>query len=74
MNKFLNILSLVGSFLIVFGVLFWLQDQTIGRLSILQDLNVFCFIQLKDLLFTATSLILILKFVSFYTPQRNHQE
>lgn len=71
MNKLLNILSVLGSFLVVFGILFYVQDETIGRIEILKKTKVFCnFIYFKDLLFTATSLLFILKFITFYIPDR----
>lgn len=70
MNKTLNILSLVGSFLIVFGILFLIQTLTLGQIPFLKDVTVFSYFYFKDLLFTATSLLIILKFVGFYIPDR----
>lgn len=72
MNRLLNILSVVGSFLIVFGILFLIQNETIGRIAALKNIKVFGgFLYLKDLIFTATSLLFILKFIDFYVPKRN---
>jgi hypothetical protein len=70
MNKLLNILSLIGSFLIVFGILFLLQDITIGQIYFIKKLIVYNFIPFKYLLFTATSLLLIFKYIGFYIPNR----
>lgn len=70
MNKILNILSITGSFLIVFGILFLSQDLTIGRIDFLEHTIIFKYFQFKTLLFTATSLLFILKFVDFYVPNR----
>ncbi|SHL81795.1 hypothetical protein SAMN05444484_102681 [Flavobacterium chilense] len=70
MNKLLNILSLLGSFLIVFGVLFLVQDITIGRIYYVKNLIVYNFLPFKYLVFTASSLLIILRFVDFYIPKR----
>jgi hypothetical protein len=72
MIKVLNIISLIGSFLIVFGIVFLLQSQTIGKLPILRDLIVFKIFKFQDLLFTATTLLFILKFIDFYIPSRKN--
>jgi len=66
----LNILSIMGSFFIIFGLLFLIQEYTIGQIAVLKNLHVFNIILFKDLLFTASSLLFILKFVDFYLPNR----
>ena len=73
MNKTLDILSVIGSFLIVFGLLFMAQDYTIGLFKFWDNLIVFKLFYLKDLLFSATSLLFILKFISFYKPNRKRK-
>ena len=70
MNKLLNIISVIGSFLIVFGVLFLVQDITIGKIDYVKSLIVYNFLPFKYLVFTATSLLIILRFVDFYIPKR----
>jgi hypothetical protein len=69
-NKALNVLSLIGSFLIVFGILFLIQDQTVGRIPYISRPLFLNTVRLKDLIFTATSLLFILKFIDFYIPKR----
>ena len=71
MNKLLDILSMVGSFLVVFGILFILQDLTIGNINFVKSLIIFKILPFKYLIFTATSLIFILNFIDFYIPNRN---
>lgn len=56
--------------MIVFGTLFLIQDLTIGQLRFLDDKIVFNILPFKYLLFTATSLIFILKAINFYIPER----
>lgn len=70
MNKLLNIISLIGSFLVVFGTLFLVQDITIGKIDYVKNLIVYNFLPFKYLVFTATSLLIILRFVDFYIPKR----
>lgn len=71
MNKLLNIISILGSFMIVFGTLFLVQNETLGRIEYLKTTKVFYnYIYIKDLIFTATSLLFILKFINFYIPDR----
>jgi hypothetical protein len=70
MNKILNILSVIGSFLIVFGLLFLIQDLTIGKLEVFQHVIILQIIKVKYLLFTVTSLLFITKFISFQVPNR----
>lgn len=71
MNKFLNILSIIGSLSIVFGILFLIQDQTIGRIQFFRETIVWGMLPFKYLIFTATSLIFMLKYVDVYIPNRN---
>lgn len=56
--------------MIVFGLLFFIQEITIGQLPFLKNVVVFNFVHLKDLIIVAISLLFILKFVDFYIPQR----
>ena len=73
MNKILDIFSVIGSFLIVFGILFLIQDYTIGLFKFWNNLILFNHFYFKDFLFTATSLFVILKFISFYKPNRSRK-
>jgi hypothetical protein len=70
-NKALDILSLIGSFLVVFGILFLIQDQSVGRINFLKQLTVFEVIRFKHLLFAATSIFFILRYIKFYLPDRS---
>lgn len=70
MNKILDIVSIIGSFLIVFSLLFLIQELTFGQINSFRNVIVFNFLHLKDLVFTATSLLFIAKFIRFYTPDR----
>lgn len=70
MNRILDILSVTGSFLIAFGILFLIQDISIGQIPGFKDLIVFKIIPFKYLVFTASSLLIILKFIDFYVPKR----
>lgn len=71
MNRFLDILSFLGLFLTVFGILFLIQNLTFGQIPGFKDVIVFKVLHLKDLLFTASSLFIISKYVVFEAPKRN---
>lgn len=71
MNRFLNILSIGGTFLVLFGLLFSAQELTLGSISFLRDTIICEVFRLKDLLFSATTLILIFSFIRFYYPRRS---
>ena len=70
MNKALNILSILGSFMIVFGVLFLIQNETLGRIKLLNEIVIFKVIKFEYLLFTATSILFINYFIEFSVPKR----
>lgn len=70
MNRTLDILSLIGSFLIAFGVIYLALELSFGQVQCFRQIIVFKVIHLKDLIFTAVTLLLILKFVDFYLPKR----
>lgn len=70
MNKFLDIISVLGSFMVVFGMLFLIQNVTLGQISGFKSVIVFKVFYLKDLIFTAISLWVIAKYVTFYIPNR----
>ena len=71
MNRFLDILSFIGLFCIVFGILFLVQNLTFGQIGWFRNIIVFKAIHLKDLVFAATSLFVISKYVNFEAPERN---
>lgn len=70
MKLLLNIMSVVGTFLVVFGLLFAVQKFTLGQLSILKNIIVFKVVRFEDLVFAATSILVILKWFNFYIPDR----
>ena len=66
MDGGLNTISMLGSFLLVFGLLFFIQRYTIGLIPIFhKQIGKFA---IGDLLFITTSLLLILFFVDFLNP------
>jgi len=70
LKNLLNILSVSASFIVVFGILFLIQEYTLGQIEYVKDLIAFDIIPMRYLVFTATSLIFILKFIEFYIPKR----
>lgn len=62
----LNAISMLGSFLLVFGLLFFVQRYTIGLIPIFhRHIGKFA---IGDLLFATTSLLFIFCFVDFLKP------
>jgi hypothetical protein len=74
MNRFLDVISILGSFMVVFGVLFLIQNITLGQISVFNSIIVFKIFYLKDLIFTAISLTIINKYVTFYIPDRGREK
>lgn len=71
MKEALDKISILGSFLIVFSILFLIQNLTIGQIEGVKDITIFKVIHLKDIVFVAISLLIISKFVVFYLPDRS---
>lgn len=70
-KKMLDIISVVGMFMIVWGVLFFLQNLLLGNIPFLHDSIILGTLRLKDLLFTVTSALIISRFVTFYKPRKS---
>lgn len=71
MGKVLNVLSLMGSFMVVFGMLYLCLNFTIGQLPIFRSIIVFRYFYLKDFVIVAIALQLISRYVTFYLPDRS---
>ncbi len=71
-NRLLNILSVTGSFLVIFGTLFLIQDWLFGKITVIHDTIVLQTFRLKDVLFTVTSILIIWKYFKISAPQRWH--
>ena len=66
----LNILSAAIAFLFGVGMIYLLLDNTIGRLTILHSSFEWRGLQIKDFVFLAIAVGVILGFTSFYLPYR----
>lgn len=64
----LNILSKLGSILVVFSMLFILQYISIGQIPIINNIVIFNKFYLCDILFVIFSLILTLKYTTVHSP------
>lgn len=67
MDNLLNFISVTGTFLVVFGSLFFIQRFTIGFIPFFKK-EINTRISRGDVLFTLTSLLFIIAFVDFYKP------
>ncbi|GIN67554.1 hypothetical protein J41TS2_29750 [Bacillus sonorensis] len=68
-RSMLHYLSLTGSFLMVFGVLYLIQKYSIGILFSLNSLYIGMF-PIHMGIYTATSIIMITKFFTFSSPYK----
>jgi len=68
MANILNLISIVSAFVFGAGVLYWIMDITIGRIKILHSQFEWHGLQVKDFIFLAVSVFLILFFFDFYKP------
>lgn len=62
MNLVLNIISVLSTFIIIEGIIYFTLNSTFGRLNVLKN---FAF---KDIVFLVFGVILILCFFDFYLP------
>lgn len=67
MNEMLNAVSVLGSFLVVFSLLYFVQHYTLGYLSVFRK-EINGKISIGDVIFPLVSLTLIFFFVDFYQP------
>ena len=70
MRRFLNILSVTGSFMIVFAILLLVQELTIGQIPWVRNITLFNTVRLKDVVFIVVAVLVIFKYVEFYIPRR----
>lgn len=67
LRKFLHRLSITGTFMFVFGILYLLQRYTIGLLFSFNDLKIYDF-PIHVAVFTITTLIIMKKFIKISSP------
>lgn len=63
----LNIVSVIFSFLAIFGTLYLLQKLTIGFLPIFKKI-LYKSLSLGDIIFISTTLFIIHNYIDFYRP------
>jgi hypothetical protein len=70
-KKILNILSLVGMCMIVWGVIFLLQNLVLGSIPFLRDSIIFGAFRLKDVLFSVIAFLIVSQIVTFHKPHNS---
>lgn len=68
MNTVLNFISIVSAFIFGVGIMYWVMDVTIGKLKVLHSDKEWYGLQVKDIFFLFTSVILLISFFKFYKP------
>lgn len=66
-NDFLNMLSVATAFLATLALLFYLQKLTIGLIPLFRR-SLYKTVQIGDIVFLGTSILMIVNFVEFYRP------
>ncbi|WP_042461735.1 hypothetical protein [Neobacillus dielmonensis] len=69
-RKVLHVLSLIGTFMMVFGFLYLVQKYTIGLLFRLNKVTLYGF-PIHMIIYTCTSLIFMKKFIKLSSPYKD---
>ncbi|OMF17264.1 hypothetical protein BK131_04685 [Paenibacillus amylolyticus] len=68
-NEFLHYVSKIGTFMVLYGLLYIVQDLTIGLLPFMNDWFI-GEVPMKFLIFSFVSVAVILKFVKIGSPYK----
>jgi len=66
-SSILNTVSVIGSFCVTFGLLYFFMNLTIGFIPLFKK-ELFGKIALGDIVFPIVSLLIIMVFIDFYRP------
>ncbi|AQX52405.1 hypothetical protein [Elizabethkingia anophelis] len=64
----LNTISVISAFVFGVGVLYWIMDATVGKIKFFHSHFEWNGMQIKDFIFLAISIFVILSFLDFYKP------
>ncbi len=68
-NEILHIISKLGTFMLLFGIIYALQDVTLGQLEILNHL-ILEGLPIKFVFFSVISVFIILRFIKIGSPYK----
>lgn len=71
LRKVLHYISIVGTFMMVYGAIYLSLKYTIGRMPLIKDTLIFGSVPLEIPLFTVTSLLIMKKFIRISSPYQN---
>ena len=71
MRRVLQVVSALGTFFVLFCVLFFAQNYTLGLIPAIRNTIVFHHFYLGELIFTGTSIMIILIFFRISAPKRS---
>lgn len=74
MRRILDILSVVGTASVVFGLLCLLQLALFGWIPGLKETWLFGFLNLRDLVFGTVAVLIMIRYFKFYLPSRTSKE
>jgi len=69
MKHLINVLSSIGSFMLVYGLSYFILDKIFGRIEFLDGHLLHSSLSLKNLIFNIIILYFIIRYVNFYQPK-----
>ncbi len=70
--RLLDFVSKLGSYILIFSLLFLIQKYTLGYLFNLREIVLFNIVYLYEILFSVTSILFIKKFVKVSSPYEKY--
>lgn len=68
MNIILNFISVLSAFIFGVGILYWLMDETVGKVKFLNSEKEWNGLQIKDFIFLLFSIVILISLFDFYKP------
>lgn len=69
LRKVLDSIAVANLYVLVFCILFLIQEYTIGQIPWLRSLTLFNKVYTHDILFLATSIVIIVRYIRVYPPE-----
>jgi hypothetical protein len=71
LKKFLHVVSVIGTFMFLFGAIYMIMKYTIGRLPIIKNTSLLGKVPLEVPLFVAATLLIMKRFIRISSPYRD---
>lgn len=70
--RLLNLISITSSYIVAFCLIYLLQKYTIGMIPLIKNTILFNKFYLYEILFTITTIIIIIKYITVYSPYKKY--